>query len=146
MTEEEANTLSPTACDSLPKSSAKVLIGVYPRNVSEDLAANLSLPLQDIQLSEFPETVVTPPVDRGAEFQLDWDAINAGVSGPPTEYPLMVPEQGSESSDDDDNQENPPRIPILCHRVKVQRYDVMEIGEGTDSWDKYVNYVSEVLI
>ena len=31
------------------ESSAKLVIGVYPRNVAEDVAATLSLPLTDIK-------------------------------------------------------------------------------------------------
>ena len=123
LTDEEANTLSLDTPNTLPKSSTKLLVGVYPRNVSEDLAANLSLPLEDVKLSEPPETVIAPPVSRGEEFEVEWDRIGAGVSGSPVEYPLTVLQEKSDSYDsDEDDQENPPLIPILCHRVKVQRY------------------------
>ncbi len=94
-------------------------MGVYPRNVSESLAANISLPLEGVKLTESPDTVITPPISRGEEFELDWDKIGMGVSGTPIEYPLAVL---TESGEDSDDEEETPLIPILCHRVKVQRY------------------------
>ncbi len=122
LTEEEANTLSPDASDSLPKSSTRLLVGIYPRNISETLAANLSLPLEEIKLTDPPDTVIAPPIHRGEEFELDWDGLTAGVSGSPIEYLLRLQEKPDSYDSDDEDKENPPLVPILCHRVKVQRY------------------------
>ena len=78
---------------------------MYPENVSQSLAANLSLPLQDLTLSEPPETVIVPPISRGEEFELEWDRINAGISGSPVEYPLTVMTEKTEPCDSDEEDE-----------------------------------------
>lgn len=62
--------------------------------------------------------MIVPPESREEEFQLEWEKISAGVSGLPVEYPLKQHQErkGTNFDDSDD-----PLLPIICHRVKVQR-------------------------
>ena len=62
--------------------------------------------------------MIVPPVFRGEEFQLNWDEINAAVTGLPVKYPL----QGVEGEGEEEEEEEVPSLPLICHRVKVQRY------------------------
>lgn len=66
-----------------------------------------------------------PPQSRGdgGEFELEWGEINAGVSGLPVEYPLTLKgdQEGRKDSIYDDEEEDVPLLPMICHRVKVQR-------------------------
>lgn len=68
-----------------------------------------------------------PPQYRGEEFELDWDKINAGVSGIPVQYPLTL--RGDNSGEEEEEEEDAPSLPVICHRVKVQRCSVC--------WSKY---------
>lgn len=60
-------------------------------------------------------TTIVPPESREEEFQLEWEKISAGVSGLPVEYPLKQHQERNFDDSDD------PLLPIICHRVKVQR-------------------------
>lgn len=64
-------------------------------------------------------TVIVPPQMREEEeYQLDWDKIDAGISGLPVQYPLTLRGERSEEEEED-----VPSLSIICHRVKVQRYE-----------------------
>lgn len=61
--------------------------------------------------------MIVPPEFRGEEFKLEWDKISEEVSGTPVHYPLTLMGEGPE----EDEEEEIPSLPIICHRVKVQR-------------------------
>ena len=65
-----------------------------------------------------------PPTVRGeGEFQLDWDKINAEVSGLPIEYPLTLRGLGEgEGAGESDDENETPAISLICHMVKVQKF------------------------
>lgn len=58
-----------------------------------------------------------PQFREEEEFELDWDRINAGVSGLAVQYPLTVRGEGEE----EEEEEEVPTLPVIFHRVKVQR-------------------------
>lgn len=67
-----------------------------------------------------------PPIvwGEGKEaFELEWDKINAGVSGLPAQYPLTLRGQGA-GKDESDDEDEIPTLPLICHRVKVQRWEL----------------------
>lgn len=141
----------------MPHSLTKLLVGVYPRNISEELAANLSLSLPDIKLTvsslqvfactyqhspppppppapQGEATTIVPPLERGEEeFQLEWEKIGAGVSGLPVQYPLNL---RGPKADESDDEEDIPIISLICHKVRVQRHPHMESTTVTVSWEE----------
>jgi phosphoenolpyruvate synthase/pyruvate phosphate dikinase len=64
--------------------------------------------------------VIVPPLFRDEEeYKLDWDKINTEVSGTPVLYPLTL--RGERSGEEEEEEEEVPLLPVVCHRVKVQR-------------------------
>lgn len=57
--------------------------------------------------------MLVPPVEREETFDIDWEGIAAGIQTTLKEYPLKI--AGGDENDDT------PLIPLICHRVKVQR-------------------------
>ena len=47
-------------------------------------------------------------------FALDWEGVAAAVQEPPTEYEMNLSGEGQ-------GEDNTPLIPLICHKVKVQR-------------------------
>ena len=63
-----------------------------------------------------------PPEFRGEEFELNWEKINSEVSGLPVQYPLTVRGQGREEEEEEEEDlDDAPFLPVICHKVKVQR-------------------------
>lgn len=66
-----------------------------------------------------------PPEFRGEEFELNWEKINSEVSGFPVQYPLTVRGREGEGEEGeaeiDDDLDDAPFLPVICHKVKVQR-------------------------
>ena len=60
-------------------------------------------------------TVIVPPDTTEEEFNLKWEEISSSVIAFPVEYALTA--QGEEL--------DTPLLPIVCHRIKVQRYTLL---------------------
>ena len=67
--------------------------------------------------------MIVPPHHREEEeYAPDWDTINAGVSGVPVQYPLKLRGRGEEEEEEEEEvEEEIPAVPILFHRIKVQK-------------------------
>ena len=61
--------------------------------------------------------MVVPPDTTGEEFNLNWEEIGAAVNDFPAEYALTMRGGGDDDEDDLDT----PLLPMVCHKVKVQR-------------------------
>lgn len=69
-------------------------------------------------------TIIIPPDTTGDQFELNWTEIDSSVRAFPMEYLLKVQAQRKELTNEDDSDEpDIPLIPLVCHRVKVQRYE-----------------------
>ena len=55
--------------------------------------------------------MLVPPLTSEEQFELDWAAIAADVQGIPAEYTLNPTFETMDTA----------LIPLICHRVKVQR-------------------------
>ena len=60
-------------------------------------------------------TVMVPPDTMDEEFSLNWEEISSSINAFPIEYTLTP---CGASVDEIDT----PLLPMVCHRVKVQRY------------------------
>ena len=69
--------------------------------------------------------MIVPPESREEEFEIEWDKINAEVSAVPVKYSLAVRKKEEEEGLEDDYDDDPPLIPMVCHRVKVQKCVVL---------------------
>ena len=68
-------------------------------------------------------TVLVPSACSEEPFTLDWEGVAATVQGLPTEYNLNSSGEGAGQDEDDT-----PLIPLICHRVKVQRSATMNLA------------------
>ncbi len=65
--------------------------------------------------------MIVPPGDTAEEkMELNWEEIDSKVKGFPREYLLKI--QTQKQADDDDDEPTLSLMPMICHRVKVQRY------------------------
>ena len=78
--------------------------------------AHTSIPLQELTLTEESTTII-PPDSSEELFEVDWEDVAAGIQASPAEYLLRI--RGGEGYED-----TTPLIPLICHRVKVQRSEV----------------------
>ena len=65
-------------------------------------------------------TIIVPPDTMEDDFQLNWDEIDSSVRTFPKEYPLKVQANEKQHTKNEDG-DDLPLIPMVCHRVKVQR-------------------------
>ena len=61
--------------------------------------------------------MLVPSACSEEPFTLDWEGVAAAVQGLPTEYEMNL--SGERQCEDD-----APLVPLICHRVKVQRSDL----------------------
>eukprot|EP00731_Ephydatia_muelleri_P023170 Em0015g753a len=127
LSDEAAMTLQPHPLAPLKSSVIpKLSIAVYPRSITADMAAHTSLELRSLTLTSQVTTLV-PPMETGEPFEVNWTALAATLQAtPPTDYPLHC------SVEDED----PPAMPLVCHRVKVVRHSKMNSETSTIPWDR----------
>ena len=74
---------------------------------------------------------MVPPDTREGEgddeFSIDWEQLSAQQQQteypqPLTEYPLKLTNKKEDRDGKDEEEEVSPVLPLICHRVKVQRY------------------------
>ena len=59
--------------------------------------------------------MIIPPDEMDEEFDLKWEELSSTINAFPVEYGLSARGGGEEETDT-------PLLPMVCHRVKVQRY------------------------
>lgn len=68
-------------------------------------------------------TTIAPPNTSEDQFDMNWEEIDSTVQAFPVEYLLKVLVQQKEIANEVDSEKPAtPAIPLVCHRVKVQRY------------------------
>ncbi len=74
-------------------------------------------------MAQEESTVIVPPQDTAEErTELNWEEIDSKVKGFPQEYLLKM--QTQQTTDEEEDEPSLPLIPMICHRVKVQRYAI----------------------
>ena len=69
-------------------------------------------------------TVIVPTDTEGEGMgaELNWEEIESSVKGFPRDYILKLQaQQNKPATEDDDDEPGLPLVPMICHRVKVQR-------------------------
>ena len=99
--------------------------------------AHTSIPLQDLRLTEDFTTII-PPDSSEELFEVDWEDVATRIQGSPAEYTLRI--RGGEGRGDE---ATTPLIPLICHRVKVQRSGVTSSRcGGLITHSENVTYIS----